>query len=143
MIVRTDRVALLVAACALSCAGPAEETTDRTIELTECFPKGLGGPALCGTHEVFEDRAAGSGRRIALNIVVVPARATRPEPDPVFILAGGPGQAAVAVGPMVISALSDVRTKRDFVLVDQRGTGESNPLECDDEEEKSLAEYFQ
>ena len=52
-----------------------------------------------------------------------------PRPDPLFILAGGPGQAASFLGPFA-AALTGVRKDRDIVLVDQRGTGRSSPLEC-------------
>ena len=46
-----------------------------------------------------------------------------------FILAGGPGQAASFLGPFA-AALTGVRKDRDIVLVDQRGTGRSSPLVC-------------
>jgi pimeloyl-ACP methyl ester carboxylesterase len=46
-----------------------------------------------------------------------------------FILAGGPGQAATFLGPFA-AQMADVRKDRDIVLVDQRGTGRSSPLAC-------------
>ena len=52
-----------------------------------------------------------------------------PRADPLFILAGGPGQAASFLGPFA-AALTGVRKDRDIVLVDQRGTGRSSPLAC-------------
>ncbi|MCY7355405.1 MAG: alpha/beta fold hydrolase, partial [Lysobacter sp.] len=52
------------------------------------------------------------------------------EPDPVFFLAGGPGQAAVATYPQIDAAFKEVRKHRHVILVDQRGTGESNSLNC-------------
>lgn len=64
-------------------------------------------------------------------MAVIPALARDPAPDPLFLLAGGPGQAATeAFGP-VLGAFERVRKTRDLVLVDQRGTGSSNPLRCD------------
>jgi len=47
------------------------------------------------------------------------------------ILVGGPGQAATEAGAMVAEALHKVHRKRDMVLIDQRGTGASNPLDCE------------
>lgn len=84
---------------------------------------------LCGTIEVWEDRAAASGRRIGLNVVVVPAHNEKPPDDPIFVFEGGPGGAVTqrAVG---MTYAGPVRT-RDIVLVDQRGTGGSHPLHCD------------
>jgi pimeloyl-ACP methyl ester carboxylesterase len=88
--------------------------------------------ARCGTLAVPEDRGDPSGQQIALHVVVVPAVSRSPEPDPLFMLAGGPGQAASEAYPAILStAFARVRRDRDIVLVDQRGTGKSNPLECD------------
>ena len=53
-------------------------------------------------------------------------------PDPVFMLAGGPGQAATDSYPQVAAAFREVLKKRNVILVDQRGTGHSNPLACKD-----------
>src|SRR5690349_7319150 len=50
--------------------------------------------ALCGTYQVWENREAKAGRRLTLNIVLLPALSSSPAPDPVFYLSGGPGAAA-------------------------------------------------
>src|SRR3546814_579371 len=47
-----------------------------------------------------------------------------------LLLAGGPGQSATASYPAVAPAFKDVLKQRGVVLVDQRGTGKSNPLQC-------------
>lgn len=86
--------------------------------------------ARCGTYEVWENRAARSGRKIPLRIVVLAAEDPAPRPDPVFVLAGGPGQAATEIIEAIAPELQAVRRHRDIVLVDQRGTGGSNPLTC-------------
>jgi pimeloyl-ACP methyl ester carboxylesterase len=57
---------------------------------------------------------------------VLPALAAHPEPDPIFILNGGPGEGAVDSAPGL--ATDPLRRRRDIVLVDTRGTGASNPL---------------
>ena len=49
-------------------------------------------------------------------------------PDPLFLLAGGPGGAATTLFRDFVTALARVRQHRDIVLVDQRGTGGSNAL---------------
>jgi pimeloyl-ACP methyl ester carboxylesterase len=72
------------------------------------------------------------GRRIDLNVVVLPARDSAPAPDPVVVLAGGPGQGAAQLAAALDPELMTLRRKRDVVLVDQRGTGRSNPLHCVD-----------
>ncbi|NLB58031.1 MAG: alpha/beta hydrolase [Gammaproteobacteria bacterium] len=87
--------------------------------------------ARCGTLEVAEDPAAPGGRRIGLNIAWLPATsAAGATGDPVFFLAGGPGQAATTLAWHINAALGQVRRQRDLILVDQRGTGGSNPLDC-------------
>jgi pimeloyl-ACP methyl ester carboxylesterase len=88
--------------------------------------------AQCGSYEVAEDPARPDGRRIRLNIAwIAPDEDAEVAPDPVFLLAGGPGQAATEVYPQVAPAFRDVLKHRNVVLVDQRGTGQSNPLQCE------------
>lgn len=94
----------------------------------------LGGDSLeaqCTTFNVPEDRAQPAGRKVALNIAWLPATGDADTaPDPVFFLAGGPGQSAVESYPGLDPVFSEVRKQRDVVLVDQRGTGKSNLLAC-------------
>lgn len=87
--------------------------------------------AQCGTLSVAENPAATDGRRIDLRIAWLPADNNATGlPDPVFFIAGGPGQAASEVALPVSTALRLVGKQRDIFLVDQRGTGGSNPLSC-------------
>lgn len=99
-----------------------------SLQLKPCNKTQLTKDALCGKYEVFEDRAAKAGRKIALNLILLPALSTKPAADATFYLVGGPGAAATssAAAPFI----SRLRAERDVVLVDQRGTGESNPLNC-------------
>lgn len=91
--------------------------------------------AQCTSFEVPENPAAPQGRKIALNIAWLPATDEgAATDDPVFFLAGGPGQAATEHAVIIDAALRDVRKQRNVVLVDQRGTGKSNPLTCGEEE---------
>ena len=87
--------------------------------------------AQCGTLSVAENPAQPDGRRIALHIAWVPAEESgNHDPDPVFLVAGGPGQSATESFAAIIPAFRDISKNRDLVMVDQRGTGESNPLQC-------------
>ncbi len=101
------------------------------VALQPCKPPGLPEEVRCGTYEVYEDRAAKSGRKIALNIVLVPALNPNHAPDPLFWLEGGPGAGATSMAFAARGFLSDVRKTHDLVFVDQRGTGKSNSLTCD------------
>lgn len=100
-------------------------------KLTPCHLKGLTEQARCGTLEVFEDRAGKTGRKITLSYAVLPALASSPEPDPVFYLAGGPGQSAIDLAGFLFPAVERIHQRRDLVFLDQRGTGKSNPLDCE------------
>src|SRR5690606_36247468 len=88
--------------------------------------------AQCATVRVPEDHADPDGRTIDLAVAWIPARGEG-APDPVFMIAGGPGQSALESYPMLHGAFADVRRNRHVVLVDARGTGGSHPLACRDE----------
>lgn len=100
------------------------------LELETCRLPGLDEDARCGIYEVFEDRAAGAGRKIPLRVVVLPATGEAKSLDPLFYFVGGPGGSAVEAAPGLAYAFDEIRRDRDLVLVDVRGTGKSNPLEC-------------
>ncbi|HEV2667922.1 MAG TPA: alpha/beta fold hydrolase [Blastocatellia bacterium] len=103
----------------------------RKLQLKPCSLPNDSGQALCGQYEVFENRATQAGRKIKLNLVVLPALAAQPAPDPVFFLSGGPGQGAADSARSGIGSLArQLRRERDLVLVDQRGTGQSQQLDC-------------
>ena len=96
--------------------------------------------ARCGKLEVAEDPARPGARRIRLKVAVVPALNPRGPGDPLFVLAGGPGQAASEFYAAAAGALGRIQRERDIVLVDQRGTGGSNALDCEFPEEEELAD---
>jgi len=92
--------------------------------------------AECGILTVPENPAAPGGRQIGLRVARVRAINRRKQPDPLFILAGGPGMAATVFYVTAAGAFERIHRNRDVVLIDQRGTGESNPLDCELSEEK-------
>lgn len=100
------------------------------LSLAPCQVPGVTGEARCGTHEVFENRTTNRGRKINLKVVVLPATGQNRAPDPYFYLAGGPGSAATEEAGGLAREFALIRERRDIVLVDQRGTGSSNPLNC-------------
>ncbi len=86
--------------------------------------------ARCGKLSVPEDPQDPGGARIELAITVVPAISTRARPDPLFLIAGGPGQGAREAYAPMLGAFAGLNRERDLVMVDQRGTGDSNRLDC-------------
>ncbi len=111
-----------------------------TDTLTECHVPGIRNSVLCGVIKRPLDPARPDGVKIDLHYVVAPALARRKLPDPVFMLAGGPGQSAISLAPSVLALFSRLNNRRDMVFVDQRGTGQSAPLLCDDNRRDPLAE---
>lgn len=86
--------------------------------------------AYCGGLPVPENPAAPQGRQILLKLVVATALRRDPAPDPLFVVLGGPGDGAASGADRLLPLFRRFQTDRDIVLVDQRGTGASNPLEC-------------
>ncbi len=124
---------LLLMVLLAACAPPAEQGP----QLEPCSLPG-GVTAQCGSITVPENRELSGGRQIELHFAIVRAESSLPEPDPIFMLAGGPGQAAMEVYPLLLPLLGNLSNDRDIVLVDQRGTGQSNPLACPQIEELPL-----
>jgi pimeloyl-ACP methyl ester carboxylesterase len=121
-----------LAACGASQGPPVPWLTSWSVVAPlPCAVKGVGRPALCGVVTVPEDRASRAGRALSLDIVVVPAAdKERAQPDPLFVLAGGPGQAATELAAQTLEVFASVAETRDIVFVDQRGTGRHSPLRC-------------
>ena len=106
-------------------------TTDKGLILKDCSISGV--EAECGALHVPEDRSHPAGRNLDLDIVVVRAREADHEPDPVFYIAGGPGNADT--DPSIVYGVSyllrEVNARRDLVFLDQRGTNGKHRLTCD------------
>jgi pimeloyl-ACP methyl ester carboxylesterase len=86
--------------------------------------------AECGDLSVPENPGDPNGRHIKLRVARVPAINRHKQPDPLFVLAGGPGMAATTFYASAAFSFERIHRDRDIVLVDQRGTGQSNPLNC-------------
>ena len=85
----------------------ATETASRT--LVPCHLERLAEEVLCGEHEVFENREAGSGRRLKIRFAVLEPLRRGSEPDPLFVLAAGPGQGARSFSPIATRFFEKVR----------------------------------
>ena len=130
----------VLAAVLLPALAACQSSSGQTVNsvLSPCTSDQGPTDALCGRLKVFENRHARSGRTISLKIVVWPALSNDPKPDPLLFLAGGPGQGAAKLARQARELFASLQNQRDIVLVDQRGTGDSGPLECTSEDD-SLA----
>jgi pimeloyl-ACP methyl ester carboxylesterase len=133
--VKRTTLLFAIAACIAACRSTHDGEPAATMPLAPCHLSTAGSSevidAKCGTFTTWENRAAKSGRQLGLRVAVVKASGQKPAKDPLFILAGGPGQAATEVYYALASALARVNLTRDMVLVDQRGTGSTaDALAC-------------
>jgi len=117
------------------------DSGNQSIQFTDCVLQlpgtTLTAKAECGSLLVAENPAQTLGsdsddvRSITLRVARVPASDQKQRlADPIFFFAGGPGQAASETWPIVARALREANKRRDVILVDQRGTGGSNKLQC-------------
>jgi len=86
--------------------------------------------ALCTTLAVPLDPADVSSGVQQLSIARIPSRRRSGHSDALTLLAGGPGQSAIESFPSISPAFRHIMRDRDVILIDQRGTGESNSLDC-------------
>jgi pimeloyl-ACP methyl ester carboxylesterase len=121
----------VLAAAAIALAAPAKLSAMR---LDECRLESTiiarAASARCGWFEAAEDRSSKASRRVRIHVAVIPALRRQPLPDPIFIISGGPGQAASDFYLISAGAFEAMRRDRDLVVIDQRGTGKSQRLDC-------------
>jgi pimeloyl-ACP methyl ester carboxylesterase len=98
------------------------------LPLTPCTINKASG--LCATYSVPEDRAHPKGRHVALRVFVVPASTQQKKADPLFLIEGGPGISVVENLSNLADFFQSIARDRDIVAVEERGTGQSNPLRC-------------
>lgn len=123
-------VSIMALAAPALCAAASD--TDAAATLSACRLPEIEEPLRCGSLDVPENPDAPDGRTISLNIVVIPALRPDPMPDPWAELVGGPGNAATDFARSFTTDLRYLRQDRDVLLVDQRGTGKSNGLYCEE-----------
>ena len=116
----------------LAGCGPSTQAAESRPGLQTCRLPGVTHDAFCGVLRRPLDPAQPQGTQIDLHYAVLPALARNRKPDPVLFFAGGPGQSALALAGPVGRMLARLSNRRDVVLIDQRGTGRSAPLFCDE-----------
>jgi pimeloyl-ACP methyl ester carboxylesterase len=121
----------ITAAVLLVLAWPAAAAQKPTFELRDCAPAAAAAGARCGVIHVPEDHGRPRGRKIGLNVLVLPATGTpRDATVAQYDLEGGPGFAATDFLEFYAGEGAPYRKDHDIVLADMRGTGDSSPLRC-------------
>jgi pimeloyl-ACP methyl ester carboxylesterase len=112
---------LLAALCFTAAASAA-------LDQTSCRLQAPGLPAAfaqCETLTVPARHDEPEGPTFDLSVARVPALSADPAPDPLVLIAGGPGGSAIDMYLQMRPAFEPVRRERDIILLDQRGTGRS------------------
>lgn len=130
-------VCLVLLGFLLGCSEKSSQEAELTSILKPCpgFVE-TGKPPLvygaeCGELLVKENPADVNSKEISLAILRLPAISPAANADPLFLIQGGPGGSSIDMANQIHSFFSDVRKNRDLIFVDQRGTGKSNPLRCE------------
>lgn len=115
------------------------------LHLADCALGKAKVPARCGTFGVYENRDAESGRIIQLHLIVVPAKT--PAHRAIAEIGGGPGEAATEFAQPLVDgefgpAQVQLRDTYDYIFMDDRGMGKSNPFPCDFAPAGNPAAYF-
>jgi pimeloyl-ACP methyl ester carboxylesterase len=124
----------------LGLAVPSAWAAEARPGLTPCRLPGVDHEAWCGSLQrpldvtaVVSTSTTTAAATVQIHFAVLPALARNRKPDPVFFFAGGPGQSAMDLAGPVSRMLARLGNRRDVVLMDQRGTGRSAPLRCDED----------
>ncbi len=117
------------------------------VELQSCTLSGGTGiaavEARCGWLTRPENPAEPDDGSIEIRIAVVPALSPNPRSDALTVINGGPGGSSLDMYADMAATFSAIRRERDVLIVDQRGTGQSNPLDCARLEEAGMEESAQ
>lgn len=119
----------------LFCSAIDATAAGQSLRLQECrlesATTGGSAAARCGWYRVPENRDDPHSKSLRLHVALIPALRLEPAADPLFVLSGGPGQAASDFYLSMAPAFARIRRDRDIVVIDQRGTGKSQRLDCE------------
>jgi pimeloyl-ACP methyl ester carboxylesterase len=119
----------LLAACGTTPPPQPPPAPPSPLKPAPCKLPASAGAALCGVLTVPEDWNRPGGRELTLRVVVLPATGARALP-PLYHFEGGPGLPASIAAEFYATFGAAYRRYRDVVMLDQRGTGGSAPLNC-------------
>lgn len=141
-------VSAILCCAALLAAAPVQEPAAPAqlgLHLHSCAIGKSKLAARCGTFGVYENRETGSGRVIALNLIVIPAK--HPTRRAIAEIAGGPGEASTDMAEPIADGFfgashAQLRDTYDYIFMDDRGMGKSNPFPCNFAPPNDPGAYF-
>ncbi|MEM6185620.1 alpha/beta hydrolase [Shewanella vaxholmensis] len=143
---RTLRMSALILAMASTATWASDvksqetqATADIANKIETCYVEGVSDRLNCGFVTVPENPNKPDGKQIQVHYVVLPAVKNANHEEALLAIAGGPGQSAIENAAGFDAMLSKVRQQRDILLIDQRGTGRSNVLACDEGAQSPLS----
>ena len=109
--------------------GPFADVEFSSCELTgsQGFRKVV---ANCADVERPVNPAQPDGAQLTLKVAVISSLSPDPKPDAFTVINGGPGGSSIEFYVDQANAFRAILRERDIMVVDQRGTGASNPLDC-------------
>ncbi|MEM7217882.1 MAG: alpha/beta hydrolase [Pseudomonadota bacterium] len=132
--VRGPRARVVAALAAIAIATPSAVAAAVLSPFSECQLKSQTGPqqrsAECARLRVAEDPSQADGAQIELFVARIRSLRPEPEKDAVLLINGGPGGSSVELYLSLGPAFARLLEARDLLVLDQRGTGRSNPLLC-------------
>jgi len=128
MKLRISWAVLVLISCIAAYANAA--TAVATSVGRECHLPGSKETLRCHAVAVPLDPQRPAGPQLQLHVTVAPAFRQAAGQDPLFVLAGGPGEAGSGLAGTHATIFQRVRATRDIVFIDQRGTGLSGKLRC-------------
>lgn len=133
-----DLSTLMLAMCSAT-VWASDKPTPPTTPTNTCYVEGVSDRLQCGFVTVPENPNQPDGKQIQVHYVVLPAVKNANHEEALLAIAGGPGQSAIDNAASFNTMLNKVRQQRDILLIDQRGTGRSNLLNCDAGSQSLLA----
>lgn len=128
--------ALVITGLVMSLPAFADDAASGNLKESDqntCYLDGLSEQLICGYITVPENADKPDGKQIQIHYAVLPAIKSNGHSEAFLAIAGGPGQSAMDNATFFNRTFSKVRQQRDILLIDQRGTGRSNILNCEGE----------
>lgn len=103
---------------------------DPVAQLAHCQRAGV--PARCGSIRVPLDRTGATAGRVTIGFEYYPPRSGSTPTGVIVAAEGGPGYSTTASRAWYLDLFEPIMGDRALLLVDQRGTGLSDPIHCPD-----------